>query len=77
MILGVNLKSEYKKNNPAILFDSRISFKSEPNERSEELFFLNEGTKVNVLEKINEWSLIELSNGSKGWILNSTYQLIK
>ncbi|MBL6591513.1 MAG: tetratricopeptide repeat protein [Flavobacteriaceae bacterium] len=77
LILGVNLKSEYKKNNPAILFDSRISFKSEPNERSEELFLLNEGTKVNVLEKINEWSLIELSNGSKGWILNSTYQLIK
>ena len=77
LILSVNLKSEYKKNNPAILFDSRISFKSEPNERSEELFLLNEGTKVNVLEKINEWSLIELSNGSKGWILNSTYQLIK
>ena len=77
MILGVNSKSEYEKNNPAILFDSRISFKSEPNERSEELFLLNEGTKVNVLEKINEWSLIELSNGSKGWVLNSKYQLIK
>ena len=77
LILSINLKSEYKKNNPAILFDSRISFKSEPNERSEELFLLNEGTKVNVLEKINEWSLIELSNGSKGWIFNSTYQLIK
>ncbi len=75
--LGVNSKSEYEKNNPAILFDSRISFKSEPNERSEELFLLNEGTKVNVLEKINEWSLIELSNGSKGWVLNSKYQLIK
>ncbi len=77
LILGVNSKSEYEKNNPAILFDSRISFKSEPNERSEELFLLNEGTKVNVLEKINEWSLIELSNGSKGWVLNSKYQLIK
>ena len=77
LIIGINLKSEYKKNNPAILFDNRISFKSEPNERSEELFLLNEGTKVNVLEKINDWSLIELSNGSKGWVLNSTYQLIK
>ena len=57
--------------------DSRISFKSEPNERSEELFLLNEGTKVNVLEKLNEWSLVELSNGSKGWILSSTFQTIK
>ena len=54
-----------------------ISFKSEPNERSEELFLLNEGTKVNVLEKLNEWSLVELSNGSKGWILSSTFQTIK
>tara|TARA_B000000475_G_C15967503_1_gene435688 strand:+ start:512 stop:1264 length:753 start_codon:yes stop_codon:yes gene_type:complete len=77
LILGVNSKSEYEKNNPAILFDSRISFKSEPNERSEELFLLNEGTKVNVLEKLNEWSLVELSNGSKGWILSSTFQTIK
>ena len=77
LILGVNSKSEYEKNNPAILFDNRISFKSEPNERSEELFLLNEGTKVNVLEKLNEWSLVELSNGSKGWILSSTFQTIK
>ena len=77
LILGINSKSEYEKNNPAILFDNRISFKSEPNERSEELFLLNEGTKVNVLEKLNEWSLVELSNGSKGWILSSTFQTIK
>ena len=77
LILGVNSKSEYEKNNPAILFENRISFKSEPNERSEDLFLLNEGTKVNVLEKLNEWSLVELSNGSKGWILSSTFQTIK
>ncbi|MFL2612084.1 MAG: tetratricopeptide repeat protein [Flavobacteriaceae bacterium] len=77
LILGINSKSEYEKNNPAILFENRISFKSEPNERSEDLFLLNEGTKVNVLEKLNEWSLVELSNGSKGWILSSTFQTIK
>ena len=76
-IFGINSKSVYEKNNPAILFDNRTSFKSEPNERSEELFLLNEGTKVNVLEKLNEWSLVELSNGSKGWILSSTFQTIK
>ena len=40
-------------------------------------FHLNEGTRVNVLEKLNEWSLVELSNGSKGWILSSTFQTIK
>ena len=77
LIVGINSKSNFERNNPAILFENRISFKSEPNERSEEIFILNEGTKVNVLEKLNEWSQIELLNGSKGWILNSTYQLIK
>ena len=30
-----------------------------------------------ILEKLNEWSLVELSNGSKGWILSSTFQTIK
>jgi SH3-like domain-containing protein len=77
LIAGINSKSNFERNNPAILFENRISFKSEPNERSEEIFILNEGTKINVLEKLNEWSQIELLNGSKGWILNSTYQLIK
>ena len=77
LIVGINSKSVYEKNNPAILFDNRISFKSEPNERSDEIFILNEGTKVNVLEKLNEWSRVELLNGSKGWILSSSFQFIK
>ena len=77
LIVGVNSKSIYEKNNPAILFEKRISFKTEPNERSEEIFILNEGTKINVLEKLNEWSQVELLNGSKGWILSSSYQLVK
>lgn len=77
LIVGVNSKSIYDKNNPAILFENRIPFKSEPNERSEEIFILNEGTKINVLEKLNEWSQVELLNGSKGWILSSSYQLVK
>jgi uncharacterized protein YgiM (DUF1202 family) len=38
---------------------------------------LNKGTKVNIIEEVNEWSLVELSNGSKGWILKSSFQSLK
>ena len=69
LAISFNSKSISDKNNPAIIFENRIAFKTEPNERSEQIFELNKGTKVNIIEEVNEWSLVELSNGSKGWIL--------
>jgi uncharacterized protein YgiM (DUF1202 family) len=32
------------------------------------LFNLHEGTKVNVKEELNEWTLIQISDGNTGWI---------
>lgn len=52
----------------AIIFESTITIKSEPNEKSEKLFTLHEGTKVKILEEINSWSKIKLPNGNIGWL---------
>lgn len=58
-----------QKDKPAIVFASESKIKSEPNSRSEELFRLHEGTKVQILDTINNWKKIKLSDGKTGWVL--------
>ncbi len=57
-----------KKNQFAIIFAQETTIKSEPNLRSEEVFQLHEGTKVQVTETINNWKKIKLADGKIGWI---------
>lgn len=56
--------------NPAIVFVQESRVKSEPNLRSEESFRLHEGTKVQIIDTVNSWNEIELSDGKTGWISN-------
>ena len=59
-----------KKNRPAIVFTQESQVKSEPNLRSTEAFILHEGTKVQILDTVNNWKKIKLSDGKTGWIIN-------
>lgn len=59
-----------KKDQPAIIFAQESQVKSEPNLRSTEAFILHEGTKVQILDTVNNWKKIKLSDGKTGWILN-------
>lgn len=68
---------EYKSNNPAIVFAKEVKITSEPNEKSETVFVLHEGTKVNVLEALNDWQKIKLADGQTGWIRNENVKLLK
>ena len=70
-------KNNYRNNNPAIIFDKQVELRVEPNLRSEVVYTLHEGTKLNVTESINEWSEVKLSNGNKGWLTTSSFRLIK
>ncbi|WP_025743690.1 tetratricopeptide repeat protein [Aquimarina pacifica] len=58
----------FKNNQYAIIFAEETIIKSEPNLRSEEVFELHEGTKVKVMETVNDWKKIKLSDGKIGWI---------
>ena len=70
-------KNNYVNDNPAIIFDKQVDLRTEPNLRSEEINTLHEGTKLNIIEKIDDWSYIELKNGNKGWLTSSSYRLIR
>ncbi|WP_461533255.1 tetratricopeptide repeat protein [Sinomicrobium sp.] len=52
----------------AIVFAKEVEVRSEPNNRSENIFKLHEGTKVQVLETLNNWKHIQLADGKTGWL---------
>ena len=69
--------SKYLSEQPAIVFAEEAIVKSEPNDRSTQSFVLHEGTKVQVIEALNEWDKIQLADGSTGWIQKKDVKLLK
>lgn len=66
-----------KNDNPAIVYAQESRVKTDPNQASEELFRLHEGTKVQVLETYDDWNKIQLSDDSTGWIPSKDIKLLK
>ena len=60
-----------------ILFNKKIEVWAEPNSRAEVLFLLHEGTKVQMLDKLQEWQKIRISNGSEGWVKEGKLRSLK
>ena len=59
----------YVDNNiQAIIFSSQADVKSAPTGSSDVYFELHEGTKVLVLETLDNWKKIRISDGKIGWI---------
>ena len=68
ILIGITKFENQKSDIQAIIFEKRIDFRTEPNYRSEIQFNLHEGTKVNIIEELDDWVLVELSNGASGWM---------
>jgi tetratricopeptide (TPR) repeat protein len=68
---------DFKADRPAIVFSDEVIIKSEPNERSQEIFRLHEGTKLNVLEEYNDWKKIRIADGQMGWLSAESIKLLK
>lgn len=75
--LAYNNYNHAKKDKPAIVFAKESQVKSEPNLRSPESFKLHEGTKVQVLESVDNWNKIKLADGKTGWILKDDIKPLK
>ena len=63
--------------NHGILFNQKIEVWAEPNTRAEGLFILHEGTKVQLLDALQEWQKIRIANGSEGWIKDGNVRSLK
>jgi len=52
----------------AIIFASKVTVKNAPTDTANEIFTLHEGTKINVLDSVDNWKKIRLADGKVGWI---------
>lgn len=61
-------KHYINRNIEAIIFSTQVNVKSAPTNSSEVYFELHEGTKVLVLESLDNWRKIKIADGKMGWI---------
>jgi len=77
LVFGFMAYNDFEADQPAIVFADEAIVKSEPNARSLEVFRLHEGTKLQVLEELNEWKKVSIEDGQTGWLASEDIKLLK
>jgi len=77
LVLALVQFRDFEAEKPAIVFSEELIVKSEPNNRSSQAFLLHEGTKVYILDELNDWKKIELKDGKTGWVPSNEIKLLK
>ncbi|APG66108.1 hypothetical protein LPB136_12320 [Tenacibaculum todarodis] len=66
-----------KKNTvEAIIFSEEVEVKNAPTENSNDVFTIHEGTKVFVLDTVDNWKKIKLADGKIGWTIDENLKII-
>lgn len=73
---SISSKNKIVDSEEAVITSSAISIKSSPNRNGKDLFILNEGVEVKILEEVNGYTEIVLVNGNKGWVVSSAIEKI-
>ncbi len=68
--------NQSKKNIEAIVFAEETVIRNAPTLNSEDVFTLHEGTKVKVLDTIENWKKIKIADGKQGWIIAEEIKLL-
>lgn len=70
-------KTNFEKNHKeAVIIQNAIDFKTAPEEISENIMDLHEGTKVILIDKIEDWYKVKLADGDEGWIQEEDLETI-
>ncbi len=62
--------------NQGIVFTPTVTVKSSPDEKAADKFVIHEGTKVILLDELNNWVKIKIANGSNGWVEKQCFEVI-
>ncbi len=57
----------------AIVRTSPVNVKSSPDNKSTNLFILHTGTKLQVLDQVEDWYEIKIANGNVGWVQEADF----
>lgn len=75
-LFSISNKTAVTNQENAIVTSPVSSVKSSPAEGGTSIFVLHEGTKVEILDNLGEWTKIELADGRQGWISAGTITII-
>ena len=70
IVITVTQYNQSNKNIEAIIFSEEIEIKNAPTNDANEIFTLHEGTKVKILDTVDDWKKIKLVDGKTGWMLS-------
>lgn len=73
---SISAASDEYDGNQAVIINTAAPIKSSPSTSGKDLFILHEGTAVRVLQQLDGFSEIELTDGNKGWIATSAIELV-
>lgn len=70
-------RDQFKNDKPAIVFDEMVDIKKEPQAASKTVIVVHEGAKLYVIETMNSWKKVQLTDGTEGWIEKSAIREVK
>ena len=78
-VFGLTLKAKNlaEKDQSAIIYAPRVLVLSEPKAEAPVVFELHEGTKVQLLERYQDYTHIRIANGQSGWMNDRELRRIK
>ena len=79
IVLYIMAEKSYSLNfeeTQGIVISASVYVKSAPDTKGNDLFILHEGTKVDILEELNDWKKIRIANGTIGWMQNKEIESI-
>ena len=79
MLSGVLTYQKYNfalEHKEAIVYEPSVTVKSSPTQNAVDLFVIHEGTKVQIIDRIDQWTEIKIRNGSVGWLPDKTIREI-
>jgi tetratricopeptide (TPR) repeat protein len=62
--------------NGAIVMNATVTIKGSPRDTGTDLFIIHEGTKVSIVNSLDDWYEIKLSDGKQGWLRSNAIEPI-
>jgi tetratricopeptide (TPR) repeat protein len=69
IFISYNQYQKVSNTKAAIIFAAKVAVNNAPTLNSDEIFVLHEGTKINILDTIDNWKKIKLADGKIGWVI--------
>ena len=77
LFLSLERKNQIHGTNFGIIMNSESNLYNGPDDRSSEVTKLSEGSRIHILDRINNWYKVRMDDKDEGWIRESDFELIR